>query len=122
MTTDLNVHPPENPPEPVQPADWLGQTVHYTRYLDAEVGADGPHGEGATKVCCQAIVSELGGRDGNPAHADRLGLVVLVEPGVNEHCMLADGGSRYDGVQLPKCEPGPSGRPAGTWHFEGSCG
>lgn len=114
-TTDLNVRPPENPPEPVQPADWLGQTVHYTRYADPEVGADGPDGEGAAKTCCRALVTELG-------HADVLGLAVLVSPTHTEYVTLADGGARYDGVQLPKAEAGPSGRPAGTWHFEGSCG
>jgi hypothetical protein len=119
MTTDLNVRPPENLPEPVQPADWLGQTVHYTRYRDAETGADGPDGEGAAKVCCRALVTELSASGG---HADVLGLAVLVSPTHTEYATLADGGSRYDGVQLPKCEPGPAGRPAGTWHFEGSCG
>lgn len=117
MTTD-----PENPTEPVQPADWIGQTVHYTRYVDAETGADGPDGEGAAKVCCRALITELGSRGGVGGHADALGLDVLTPSGSSERVALADGGARYDGVQLPKCEPGPAGRPAGTWHFEGSCG
>jgi hypothetical protein len=120
MTTDMNVRPPENLPGPVQPADWIGQTVHYTRYRDP--GTPAGRREGASKVCCSALITELGGRDGSGGHADTLGLTVRVPSGETEVVTLADGGARYDGVQLPKCEPGPSGRAAGTWHFEGLCG
>jgi hypothetical protein len=99
-------------------SDWVGQIVHFTDYADGETPKFGrPLGEGASKVCRPAVVAEQSAT----GHADVLGLEVGGGPIVAVHA-IADGGVRYDGIIPPKCEPGPSGRPVGTWHFEGACG
>lgn len=98
------------------PRSQLGDHVHFVTADEPRADPDDPT---VPKSCNHAQVTRV---EEDPR---MLGLVVFQPHAVSlRQVAVLDPGylAVFDGVSLPKIEPGPSGRTVGTWHFPGMCG